>query len=402
MPCRSCGAEVTQFLDLGLQPLANAFRRADDTSAEFRLRLRSMVCDGCKVVQLAEPGPAERMFHAGYPFRTSSSARMSAHFTATAERLVAGLTTPDPFVVEIGSNDGTMLAAIADRGIRHLGIDPAASMVREAISRGVNARVDWFDAATAARTRNEFGPADIIYAANTICHIPDLHTVFKGLETLLYDGGVVIFEGPYLGDVLRLVSFDQIYDEHFYLFSATAVARIANLHGFALVDVEHLDVHGGELRYTLARDGRAPSPDVATVIATEDREGQHSLARLEVFAAEVVARRARLRDVLVEEHRSGRRVAGYAATGKSTTVLNYCGIGPDLLPVIYDTTPEKQGLVTPGSHIPVEPFPTDFGAYPDTFLLFGWNHTDEILAKERKFIDRGGRWIRYVPDVRIG
>ncbi|TDC85963.1 class I SAM-dependent methyltransferase [Micromonospora sp. KC606] len=402
MSCRACGDAVTQFLDLGPQPLSDAFRNPDDSSDEFWLHLKAVVCRGCKVVQLADPGPVERMFHDGYPFRTSSSVRMSSHFAATADRLVAGLKSPDPFVVEIGSNDGTMLASIANRGIRHLGIDPAANMVGEALSRKVNARAEWFDATTAAKTRDEFGPADIVYAANTMCHIPDLHGVFEGLETLLADDGIVVFEDPYLGDVLRLGSYDQIYDEHFYLFSATAVARIAELHGFALVDVEHLEVHGGELRYTLARDGRPPSPDVAALVAREDREGTHSPARLEAFAAEVADRRARLRDVLVEECRSGRSVAGYAATAKSATILNYCGIGPELLPVVYDTTPEKQGRITPGSHIPVEPFPTDLADYPDTFLLFAWNHADEIIAKERQFVDRGGRWIRYVPDVRIG
>lgn len=393
---------MTQFLDLGPQPLSDAFRSPDDSSDEFWLHLRAVVCRGCHVVQLADPGPVERMFHAGYPFRTSSSVRMSLHFAETAERLVAGLTSPDPFLVEIGSNDGTMLASIADRGIRHLGVDPAANVVDEALSRKVNARAEWFDATTAARIFDEFGPADVVYAANTMCHIPDLHGVFEGLKTLLAGDGTVVFEDPYLGDVLRLGSFDQIYDEHFYLFSATAVARIAALHGFALVDVEHLEVHGGEVRYTLARDGRVPSREVAGLIAAEARAGMHGSARLDAFAAEVADRRTRLRDVLVDERRSGRSVAGYAATAKSATVLNYCGIGPEILPVVYDTTPEKQGRTTPGSHIPVEPFPTDPADYPDTFLLFAWNHADEILAKERRFVDRGGRWIRYVPDVRIG
>ncbi|QOC91742.1 class I SAM-dependent methyltransferase [Micromonospora craniellae] len=402
MPCRACGDAVTQFLDLGRQPLSDAFRSPDDVSDEFWLHLKAVVCHGCHVVQLADPVPVERMFHEEYPFRTSSSRRMSSHFAATAERLVAGLAAPDPFVVEIGSNDGTMLATIADRGIRHLGIDPAANMVGEALARKVNARAEWFDAVTADRVRDEFGPADVVYAANTMCHIPDLPGVFTGLETLLADDGIVVFEDPYLGDVLRLGSFDQIYDEHFYLFSATSVARIAELHGFALVDVEHLEVHGGELRYTLARDGRTPSPAVGALIAQEGRERTHELPRLAAFAAEVADRRDRLRDVLDGERAAGRSVAGYAATAKSATVLNYCGIGPELLPVVYDTTPEKQGRLTPGSHIPVEPFPQDLADYPDTFLLFAWNHAEEILAKEQQFVDRGGRWIRYVPDVRLG
>lgn len=338
------------------------------------------------------------MFHDAYPFRTSSSTRMAQHFRDTADDLIDRAARPDPFVVEIGSNDGTMLARLAQRGVRHLGIDPAANMVAESVARGVNARAAWFDSNTAGEIRANFGRADVVYAANTLCHIPALDEVFTGLDLLLSDDGLIVFEDPYLGDVLRLGSFDQIYDEHFYLFSATSVRHLAQRHGFTLTDVEHLDVHGGEQRYTLSRGG-TPSAAVRDLVAAEARYEMHSPTRLRRFGAEIARRRDDLREVLVAEQHSGRTIAGYGATAKSATVLNYCGIGPGLLPIIHDTTPEKQGRLTPGSHIPVVPFPTEQDARPDTYLLLAWNHTEEILAKEREFCDRGGRWIRYVPDV---
>jgi len=361
------------------------------------------MCRRCRAVQLTDEVPREKMFHDEYPFRTSSSAWMSSHFAKVAAQLVDTLRSPDPFVVEIGCNDGTMLETFAERGIRHLGIDPAANLVAEAGARGVLARPGFFEPATAAEIRAEHGPAEVVYAANTMCHIPYLDEIFAGLDALLGDDGILVFEDPYLGDVLRLGSYDQLYDEHFYLFSATSVACIAESHGFALIDVEHIGVHGGELRYTVGRrDRRRPTPAVDRWIAGEASEGVHDLARLASFAAEIGERRDRLRRALQDERAAGRSIAGYAATAKSATVLNYCGIGPDLLPVIYDTTPEKQGRLTPGSGIPVEPFPTGPDGYPDTFLLFAWNHAEEIMAKEQEFVARGGRWIRYVPDVLVG
>ncbi|HZL04604.1 MAG TPA: class I SAM-dependent methyltransferase, partial [Coriobacteriia bacterium] len=248
--------------------------------------------------------------------------------------------------------------------------------------------------------REQHGRADVVYAANTLCHIPYLDEVFTGLDTLLTQDGVLVFEDPYLGDIVRIGSFDQIYDEHFYFFSATSVSRIVDRWGFSLVDVERLPVHGGEVRYTVARTGRrAPSAAVVAMVQEEARSGLHDPAVLTAFADEVQARRVQLRDLLRSIRSEGREVAGYAATAKSATVLNYCGIGPDLLPVVYDTTPEKQGRLTPGSHIPVRRFPDNVADYPDYFLLFAWNHADEVMEKEQEFAARGGRWIRYVPRV---
>jgi methylation protein EvaC len=401
--CRVCGGTETVFLDLGRQPLSDAFPDPREQAPEFFYDLRVASCDECGTVQLADEVPRERMFGEEYPFRTSSSARMTAHFRAMADRLVTLAGHEDPFIIEIGCNDGTLLAALAERGIRHLGVDPAANLVKEANARGVDAIAAYFEAQTARDVHAQHGPADVVYAANTLCHVPYLDEIFAGLDALLGPDGVFVFEDPYLGDIVELGSFDQIYDEHFWFFSATSVARIAERLGFELVDVEHLPVHGGEVRYTVARTGRRPVSDaVAEMRAEEERRRLHDPEVLRAFAATVAERRTQLVDALTTLKAEGRTVAGYAATAKSATVLNYCGIGPSLLPVVYDTTPEKQGRLTPGSGIPVQPFPADPSGYPDCFLLFAWNHTEEILAKEQAFAERGGRWIRYVPRVTVG
>lgn len=401
--CRICDGGLQQFLDLGEQPLSDAFRDPADESPEFTYPLTVGACTDCGMVQLMQEVPRERMFHHDYPFRTATSAFMRQHFEDFARRMLATeLTGDSPFIVEIGCNDGTMLRTIASAGVRHLGVDPAVGAVEDAAADGIRVRADFFEESTAADIRATDGPADVVYAANTICHIPYLDSIFQGLTQLLKPTGVFIFEDPYLGDIVRLGSYDQIYDEHYYLFSAHSVAQAAQRFGFALVDVERLGVHGGEVRYTVARSGaRTPTPAVSALLAEEAAQRLHDWETLKNFAQVVEQRRDGLVEVLRKLRQEGRSVAGYGATAKSATVLNYCGITSDLLPQIYDITPAKQHKVTPGSHIPVLPFPESVQDYPEYFLLFAWNHATEITAKETAFHEAGGKWIRYVPEVRI-
>lgn len=401
-PCRICGGSVREFLDLGRQPLSDTFVDPEDTSGGFVYELRVGRCGDCTMVQLVEEVPREMMFTADYPFFTASSTRMVEHFTRTAQWLLdEHCCSEDPFVIEIGANDGTMLATIAGRGVRHLGVDPAGLPGEDATERGVVMLHDFFETRTAELIRTEHGLADVIFAANTLCHIPALDDVFAGIDAVLAPHGVVVFEDPSLSDVLRLTSFDQIYDEHFYVFSATSVARAARGWGLELVDVAALPVHGGELRYTLARSGtREATPAVAAVLEDEAALGVDDPATFDLFAERVRRHRDELVGELTRLREDGVRVAGYAATAKSATVLNYGGIGPELLPAIHDTTPQKQHRLAPGSRIPVLPFP-DEADEPDVYLLLAWNHSEEIMAKERAFADRGGRWLVYVPEVRL-
>ncbi|PRX51448.1 methylation protein EvaC [Prauserella shujinwangii] len=400
--CRMCGGALTEFLDLGRQPLSDAFLREADIPGEFFFRLAVGLCDACGLTQLVEEVPRERMFHERYPYYSSGSAMMREHFTATARELLDQVSGRDAFVVEIGSNDGVMLRAVHDAGVRHLGFEPSGGVADVARAHGVRVRTAYFEEGTAAETRAAEGPADIVFAANTICHVPYLDSVLRGLDLLLAEDGVFVFEDPYLGDIVDKTSFDQIYDEHFYLFTARSVREMAARFGFELVDVRRLAVHGGEVRYTLARAGsRTPSAAVAEMLTEERRRGLHELLPLRRFAAAVHGVRDELAALLRELRDQGYTVAAYGATAKSATVTNFCGIGPDLVSYVCDSTPAKQGKLTPGAHIPVVP-PAEFtSAYPDYALLFAWNHADEIIAKERGFRDAGGRWITYVPDVRV-
>ncbi|RSM75249.1 SAM-dependent methyltransferase [Amycolatopsis sp. WAC 01375] len=401
--CRVCDGDVHEFLDLGRQPLSDAFREPGSDAMEFFFRLAVGRCESCTMVQLTEPVPREKMFHEDYPYHSSGSAVMREHFASVARRFLATeLAVPDPFIVEMGCNDGVMLSTIHRAGVRHLGFEPSGRVAELARAEGVRVRTEFFEDATAAEVRDAEGPAQVVFAANTMCHIPYPDSIFRGVDALLAPDGVFVFEDPYLGDVVEKTSFDQIYDEHFFLFSAHSVRAMAEHHGFELVDVERLPVHGGEVRYTLARAGkRTPSAAVAALLAEEDARGLSGMATLRRFADGVM----RVRDDLVELLRrlrvDGSSVVAYGATAKSATVTNFCDIGPELVSYVCDSTPAKQHRMTPGKHIPVRPPAAFRDPYPDYALLFAWNHADEIMANEQEFRRSGGRWISYVPNVRV-
>jgi SAM-dependent methyltransferase len=366
-------------------------------------RLEVGLCMSCTMVQQLNEVPAKQMFRADYPYRASGSAVIRNHAESVAEQIVK--TRPggeNGFVVEIGCNDGVMLKTLSKAGVRHLGVDPAASAGDVARAHGARVRTDFFDKSTAAEILDEDGQAHLIYSANTFSHIAYLDSIFRGVDLLLAPDGLFVFEDRYLGDILKHTYFDQIYDEHFYLFSVRSVQATAAHFGFDLVDAEHLPLHGGTIRFTVAHAGsREPTAAVSDFLAQEKAEGLAEEATFVRFSSEVERIGSDLVALLRDLRSEGKRVVGYGATSRSATVLNYCNIGTDLLPLVCDSTPEKQGCVTPGSNIPVCPSEVFSNPYPDYALLFAWNHAEEIMAKEREFHEQGGRWILYAPRVHL-
>ncbi|QRV31016.1 class I SAM-dependent methyltransferase [Streptomyces californicus] len=401
--CRVCGGPVVEFFDFGRQPVSDVFPAPADIGTEHFYRLAVGFCTDCTMVQQLEEVDREKMFPADYPYRSSGSSLMRRHFEETAAHYLATeLDGPDPFYVEIGCNDGIMLNSVRAAGVRHLGVDPAEHAALAAGATGSRVHIGFFEEAAARRIREAEGPAQLVFSANTISHIAYIDSVFAGARALLAEGGVFVFEDRYLGDIVTHTYFDQVYDEHFYLFSVRSVQAMARQYGFDLIDVEHLSVHGGTMRYTTARAGeRTVLPAVARWLAHEHDRKLSEQATYASFGAKVESHCTELRALLTRLKDEGKRVVGYGATCKSATVTNYCGIGPDLISAVCDSTPDKQHRVTPGSHIPILP-PEHFSSpYPDYAVLFAWNHAEEIMAKEQEFKAAGGRWILYVPDVHL-
>jgi methylation protein EvaC len=400
--CLISGAETETFISFGRMPIANGFLEPKDYPNEHFFELKVGYCPESRMVQLTELVDRERMFHENYAFFSSTSRRMAEHFRRFAESVRESFfaDSADPFVVEVGSNDGIMLQNFAVAGIRHLGIEPSANVAQVARDKGIDTISEFFDEAVAKKIVAERGQADAFLGANVICHIPYIQSLMSGVKLLLKPKGVMVFEDPYLGDIIEKTSYDQIYDEHAFYFSVNSVEYLVNRHELEVIDVIRQPVHGGSMRYVIGHKGARPvSENVRRQKQFELELGLHEPETYRKFAANVAQSKTDLVALLEDLKRRGKRVAAYGATSKSTTVTNYCGIGPELVEYISDTTPIKQGKFSPGTHIPVVPHETFAADPPEYSLLFAWNHAEEIMAKEQRYRESGGRFVLYVPKV---
>lgn len=401
--CLICNSIIEPFVSFGKMPIANGFLTKQQFPTEYFFELAIAFCKKCGMVQLMEQPAREKMFNENYAFFSGTSGAMAVHFKEFADHVMNDYLPPDnPFVVEIGSNDGIMLQHFKEKTIRHLGVEPSANVAEVAIKKGINTISAFFDEKLAHEIVRKHGQANAFLGANVMCHIPYLHSVIEGTKILLKDDGIVMFEDPYMGDVIENTSYDQFYDEHMFLFSIMSISYLFGQHGMEIINVEPQWTHGGSMRYVIARKGVRPvSKNVHEYLEKEKALGLDKPGVYAKFKGSCEGSRDALTSLLKDIKRQGKRVVGYAATSKSTTILNYCGIGPDLIEFVSDTTPIKQGKFSPGAHIPVRPYEEFQSNYPDYALLFAYNHAKEIMAKEQKFMKSGGKWIVYVPKVKV-
>jgi SAM-dependent methyltransferase len=403
--CRLCAAELTHtFVDLGMSPPCESYLTGDELDrGETFYPLHVRVCAQCLLVQLPAYIPAEDIF-SHYAYFSSYSDSWVAHarrFVDTAvERL--GLTSRS-FVVEVASNDGYLLGDVVARGIRSLGIEPAANVAEAAIAKGVPTVVLFLGEETGRKTANEHGPADLVVANNVLAHVPDIVDFAKGLRALVADDGRVSIEIPHLLRLIQGREYDTIYHEHFSYLSLLTTQRVLAAAGLTVVDVEELPTHGGSLRTWSAPTETAgpPTAAVAAVLAAEAAAGLDTLAGHAGFAAEVAAVRNDLVEFLVARSREGALVAGYGAPGKGNTLLNHAGIRSDLLSFTVDRNPFKHGKFLPGTHIPIHPTDEIAARRPDYVLILPWNLREEISAQLAYVRDWGGRLVAPLPSLEV-
>lgn len=401
--CRICGStDLTSVVDLGAMPLANAFVSPDRAGyPEPRYPLEAIRCGRCSLMQLSVVVRPEILF-TDYAYATSASAPAVEHFDALAAELVERFVLADRLVVEIGSNDGVLLAPLVARGARALGIEPAANLAATASARSLETLNELFSAAGARRIAKDRGPARLVVANNVLAHIDDLGEVVAGLDALLDDDGVFVAEFPYVADLLERVEYDTIYHEHLSYFALAPLRRLFGSAGMELFDVSRLPEHGGSVRVYVGRSGRREvSDEIARLIAAEEQSGLLTPGPYARFGERVRRSRTALREMLAGLRERGARVAGLGATAKGNTLLNYCGIRPDTVVFIADSTPQKQGRLTPGMRIPVRPEGAIMAERPQYTLLLAWNYADAILEKFAPYIAEGGRFIHPVPIARV-
>lgn len=403
-PCRSCrGQDLVPVLDIGTVPLANALLDASSLDRlEPRYPLHLLWCPRCSLLQIGENVPAEILF-AHYFYLSSFSDAFLKHCEMLAARLVTERNLDQTsLVIDIASNDGYLLQFYQKQGIPVLGIEPAENIVRIAEEKGVPTRHIFFREAEAQKIVAEGLRADVIHAHNVMPHVADQRDFAAGIAALLKTEGIAVIEFAYAIDTIDRTEFDQIYHEHMCYFSLTAFKNLCTRFGLDVIRVERLSVHGGSLRVFLAHKGAAnPDNSVPELLDQEKIWGVDTVTPYAQFAERAATLKTELMALLKDLKTQGKRIAAYGASAKGSTLMQYCGIDATLVDYVVDRSTVKQGHYTPGNHLKIEPVEKLLENQPDYVLLLTWNFADEILAQQKEYRARGGKFIVPVPKAKV-
>jgi hypothetical protein len=405
--CRHCGTPLSlDFLNLGVAPPSNAYLTASAVNAaELWLPLRLMVCETCWLAQAIDYASSEGLFTPEYAYFSSFSASWLEHSERYARQMIARFDlTGGSTVCEVAANDGYLLQYFQKGGIPCFGIEPTASTAEAARSKGVQIVQSFFGRSLAEELVGQGRAADLMAANNVLAHVPDINDFTAGFSILLNPDGVATFEFPHIVEMVQNNQFDTAYHEHYSYLSLTSVSRIFASNGLAIFDVEQLPTHGGSLRVFAQRADtgkRGVEPAVSDLAARETRAGVTNPGFYRQFQARAEGIKDDAVSFLIDSKRKGRKVGAYGAAAKGNTLLNFGGVRPDLLPYVVDRNPAKQGRFLPGSRIPIVPEQTLIDHRPDFVVILPWNLTEE-LGRQLSYIgDWGGRFVTFVPELKI-
>ena len=382
MRCRIDKTNCKIFLDLGKMPMANGFVDSKSLNNEYFYKLQCAFNKKLSLFQLVNFPTPGKMFNKNYPFYTSSSRFMIKHFENFSKMLKKKYLKKNSILLEIGSNDGTFLKNFNKK--LSIGFEPSKSVHKIALKKGLKSYNEFFNLKNISKIKKYYGKVDLIFGANVFCHIPDQVDLVKSIDKMLSKEGAIVFEEPYLGSMYKKVSYDQIYDEHIYMFSLTSIKKIYEKFGFELIDASTQITHGGSMRYILKRKGISKKTKNLIKLLNEEKKRKiDKFSACLQFKKNVINSKIKLRKKIKKILKNKNKICGYGATSKSTTILNFCNINKSMIDCIFDTTKDKIGKLTPGSHIPIVDYKFfKTSGYKNVFL-FAWNHKKEILKKEK-------------------
>ena len=402
--CLSCGAALkSEVIDLGMSPLSNALVEPGSQEGDELYPLRAYVCENCWLVQVPAVASRERIF-GDYAYFSSYSDTWTSHARAYAANATKRLgLDEDALVVELASNDGYLLKEFQAQRVPVLGVEPATNVARVAQAGGVPTVSEFFGVSLATRLATDGVRADLVVANNVLAHVPDVNDFVAGVGLILKGDGTATFEFPHLLRMLESGEFDTIYHEHFSYFSLRSAQRIFERHGLDVVDVDELPTHGGSLRLWVkhADGGRGEASSVAGVLAEEQRAGLEQLSAYADLRRRAGTTKSDLNAFLKNAWREGKKVAGYGAPAKATTLLNYCGVGRDLLEYTVDRSPHKQGRMIPGVRVPIEAPEKILERKPDYVLILPWNIKDEVISQMSGVRDWGAKFLVAIPSLEV-
>jgi len=394
---------IKKFLDLGLQPLANKFLTKKDLlkeKSENYYRLELGFNTKSRLVSILNTISSKRMFDNKYPYRASMSKTMLNSFKNLAD-IINNKFKPN-FIMEIGSNDGSFIKNFNKK--KAIGIEPCSNMAKITRNMGYKTYTNFWNIKLAKKIKSQIRKVNLIYAANTLSHIENLNSVFKSINYVLSDDGILIIEDPSLLECLKKVSYDQFYNEHIYVFSLLAIKNLIKKHNLEVFNIEKLSTHGGSLRYFIKRKTNKKisiNIKVKHQLKHEIKFGLGKYSTYIKFKNRVKKSRKKLRKIFSRLKKKNKKIIGYGSTAKVCTILAYCKIKSETLEYFFDTTPNKVGKYMPGSHIYIKKYTKPLTDEADYIFLGAWNFKKEIFNKEKKFIKRGGKFITHVPFPKI-
>ncbi len=387
------------FLNLGKHPITNNFLKTNKPKNEFFYNLKLTYHKETKLVSLDNFVPPKKMFNDKYAHRASASITMQKAYKHLAYKIKKKFKPKS--ILEIGSNDGVFIKYFSN--INNVGVEPCKNLADLTSKMKIETYDKFWTFQLSNKILSKHGKFDIIYSANTISHIHNLNETFKAIENSLNSNGIFILEDPSLLKSLQKLSYDQFYDEHAYVFSITALKNITKQSGLEVFNIEELKTHGGSNRVYFKKINNKTIKISNTVnkhLLKEKNFGINKLQTYQIFANKVLRSRKNLIKIFQKLKKEKKNIIGYGATYKSSTVLNFCKIDKKFIKYFLDTTPTKAGKFTPGTHIPIKKY-NGIPNNVDYAFLGAWNFKDEIFKKEKKFINRGGRFITHVPSPKI-